>query len=189
MARRMWHHAYRDIVANEGGTSRRLARGVGAVLAAALLFLAGCGRSADVSHAAATPGPLLAFTATTLDGAPFDGMSLAGKPTVLWFWAPWCPTCLQQAPGVRDAYARYHDKVNIVGVAGLDKTEAMPEFVRLAKLPAMTTIADEPGTVWKRFEVTAQSVFVFIDATGKVTFRGALASDDVPDRIAALLTA
>ena len=185
----MSRYAYRDTVATECGPSRRLARGVGVLLAAALLFLAGCSRPADVSHTAATSGPLLAFTSTTLDGAPFDGMSLAGKPTVLWFWAPWCPTCLQQAPGVRDAYARYHDKVNIVGVAGLDKTEAMPEFVRLAKLPAMTTIADEPGVVWKRFGVTAQSVFVFIDAAGKVTFRGALASGDVSDRIAALLTA
>jgi thiol-disulfide isomerase/thioredoxin len=119
-----------------------------AVLALALAASA-CGASPTAgvdSPPPATPS-LLAFTATTLDGQPFDGMSLAGKPAVLWFWAPWCPICLQQAPGVRAAVAQYAGKVNIIGVAGLDKTEAMPEFVGLAKVEAMTHIADEPGTV------------------------------------------
>jgi thiol-disulfide isomerase/thioredoxin len=114
-------------------------------------------------------------------------MSLSGKPTVLWFWAPWCPICLQQAPGVRTAVDQYAGRVNIVGVAGLDRTEAMPEFVRLAKVEAMTHLADEAGVVWKRFEVTSQSTFVLLDATGQITFRGRLDADEIPDRVAALL--
>ncbi|MDH2393959.1 redoxin family protein, partial [Streptomyces sp. HNM0663] len=32
-----------------------------------------------------------------MDGKPFDAKTLAGKPAVLWFWAPWCPTCKGQA--------------------------------------------------------------------------------------------
>lgn len=166
--------------------SRRL----GWLLVAAVLALAGCGDPAPGGDAAggqpAATGPLLAFTATTLDGKPFDGMSLAGKPTVLWFWAPWCPTCLGQAPGVREAVAQHADQVNIVGVAGLASLDAMPEFVRLAKVDSMTHLADEAGKVWKRFEVTEQSVFVFIDAAGQITFRGRLDARDVPDRVAAL---
>lgn len=161
------------------------------LLALVVLVLAGCGGPGPADGASDGPatsaGPLLAFTATTLDGKAFDGMSLAGKPTVLWFWAPWCPICLQQAPGVRAAVERYGDRVNIVGVAGLDRTDAMPEFVRLAKVQAMTHLADEAGVVWKRFEVTAQSTFVLIDAAGQVTFRGRLDAGEVPDRVAALL--
>ncbi len=42
----------------------------------------------------------LAFTGTTLSGAPFTGASLQGKPAVLWFWTPWCPFCNQEAPNV-----------------------------------------------------------------------------------------
>ena len=114
-------------------------------------------------------------------------MSLTGKPTVLWFWAPWCPVCLQQAPGVRAAVEQYGDKVNIVGVAGLDTAAAMPEFVRLAKVEAMTHLADEAGIVWKRFGVTAQSTFVLIDADGTVTGKGRLDADEVPDRVGELL--
>jgi hypothetical protein len=33
---------------------------------------------------------LRSFAGTTVEGKPFSGASLAGKPTVLWFWAPWC---------------------------------------------------------------------------------------------------
>jgi thiol-disulfide isomerase/thioredoxin len=162
------------------------------VLVAALV-LAGCGRSggeqspAGSAPATAANESLLAFTATTLDGAPFDGSTLSGRPVVLWFWAPWCPTCLGQAPGVRKAVAEYGDKVAIVGVAGLDKTAAMPEFVRLAKVEAMTHLADEAGVVWKRFGVTAQSTFVLLDADGRITFKGRLSADEVPGQVAALL--
>lgn len=164
-------------------------RRVACLLAVVVVALAGCGGPGPAqSDASGQPsGPLLAFTATTLDGQAFDGMSLSGKPTVLWFWAPWCPICLQQAPGVRTAVDQYAGRVNIVGVAGLDRTEAMPEFVRLAKVEAMTHLADEAGVVWKRFEVTSQSTFVLLDATGQITFRGRLDADEIPDRVAALL--
>jgi thiol-disulfide isomerase/thioredoxin len=164
-----------------------------ALLVAAALAIGGCGGSGGSggtsgTASAAASGPLLAFTATTLDGKPFDGGSLVGKPTVLWFWAPWCPTCMGQAPGVRKAVDLYAGRVNIVGVAGLDKTEAMPEFVRLAKVDAMPHLADEAGVVWKRFGIVQQSVFVLMNAAGEVTFRGRLEAAEVPNRVAALLS-
>jgi hypothetical protein len=36
--------------------------------------------------------------------------------------------------------------------------------------------------------VTEQSIFVFIDADGRVTFRGRLDPHEIPDRVAALLS-
>jgi thiol-disulfide isomerase/thioredoxin len=172
--------------------SRRPGRpSAAALLLAAVLALTGCGADqapggADEPTAAAT-GELFEFTATTLDGERFDGRSLSGKPAVLWFWAPWCPVCLGQAPGVRRAVDEYADRVPIVGVAGLDTEAAMPEFVRLAKVQGMPHLADEAGDVWKRFGVRTQSTFVLINAAGEVTFRGRLDADEVPDRVAALL--
>jgi thiol-disulfide isomerase/thioredoxin len=166
-----------------------LASRLGCLLVVGALALAGCGGpGAGADPPEPTPaGALLAFSATTVDGKAFDGKSLAGKPAVLWFWAPWCPTCLGQAPGVREAVDLYADDVTIVGVAGLDNAEAMPDFVRMAKVEAMPHIADVAGDVWKRFEVREQSIFVLMDRDGKITFRGRLSSDEVPDRVAALL--
>ena len=150
-----------------------------------ILLLPACGRDEPAGPTAAEP--LLAFTAPTVDGGRFDGASLAGKPAVLWFWAPWCPTCLGQAPGVRQAVAEHADEVAILGVAGLDDAEAMPDFVRMAKVEGMPHIVDEAGDVWSRFEVREQSTLVFLDAAGEVTFRGSLSADEIPDRVAALL--
>jgi thiol-disulfide isomerase/thioredoxin len=150
---------------------------------------AGAGASAAPSSpAAAASGAqaLYAFTGTTVDGAAFDGAALAGRPTVLWFWAPWCPTCLMQAPGVRAAVDQSGDAVELVGVAGLDSAEAMPEFVRLAKVAAMTHVADEAGSLWTSFGVTQQSYFVFLDADGAETFRGKLGPDEIAARVAEL---
>jgi thiol-disulfide isomerase/thioredoxin len=163
-----------------------------AVLATGVLTACGDRREPSTPGAdqpAGTPtGSLLEFTSTTVDGKPFDGRSLAGKPAVLWFWAPWCPVCLGQAPGVREAVEQHGDRVAVVGVAGLDEAAAMPEFIRLAKVEAIPHLSDEPGDVWKRFGITAQSTFVLIDAQGTVTFRGRLDADDIPDRVAALLS-
>src|SRR4051812_29119099 len=108
---------------------RRPGRSVTAltVLVCALLagVLASCGEASTDRDPSAAAAPetskgdwLQGFTGTTVDGKPFSGASLAGRPTVLWFWAPWCPTCLQQAPGVREAFKRSSGDVNFLGVAG-----------------------------------------------------------------------
>jgi thiol-disulfide isomerase/thioredoxin len=59
------------------------------------------------------------FTGDTLEGSSFDGAQLAGKPAVLWFWAPWCPTCRAQAPAVSRLAERYEGDVNVLSVGGL----------------------------------------------------------------------
>ncbi|NHC46021.1 TlpA family protein disulfide reductase [Motilibacter aurantiacus] len=132
-----------------------------------------------------TAGDALDFAATTLDGAPFSGASLRGRPAALWFWAPWCPTCLRQAPAVREAVAA-HPEVNIVGVAGLDSAENLPGFVDMAKVSSIPHLSDEPGEIWKRFEVAEQSTFVLLDVTGQVVFRGPLEPDEIAGRLARL---
>ncbi|MBQ1047732.1 redoxin domain-containing protein [Micromonospora sp. C51] len=127
------------------------------------------------------------FTVPTLDGGNFDGRSLAGKPALLWFWAPWCPTCLGQAQPVTDLATRYQGRVAVVGVAGLDKVPAMHDFVRMAKLAGFPQLADEQGVVWKRFRMTEQSTFVVLDSQGTVAARGRVDVDELPELLDPLL--
>jgi thiol-disulfide isomerase/thioredoxin len=128
----------------------------------------------------------LAFTVSTLDGASFDGHSLAGKPAVLWFWAPWCPTCIGQAPDVGEAAREFDGKITFVGVAGLDSTQAMRDFVALPKVQHFVQLADEQGVVWQRFGVTTQSTYVLLDAAAHVVYRGYLDGADLRRRLAVL---
>lgn len=166
------------------GTARLVL--VGWLLLSALL--AGCGDATDTAasggsdQGSAQTGDLpsaepdtqtLAFTATTVSGEPFDGESLQGKPAVLWFWAPWCPTCRGQIPMIGNLNKEYGDRVNFVGVGGLDdSTEAIAQFA--GDVGGMTHLSDPEGTVWQHFGITAQSTFVVIDGNGAIVADGAL---------------
>lgn len=185
-----------------------------AALAAAFLAVTGCGSdgsSGSTGDAAASPSKTsprgeppaatdgdseadraqvpeaLNFTATTVDGKPFDAKTLAGKPTVLWFWAPWCPKCKGQAAETAKVAADHRGKANVVGVAGLDKNAAMRDFVSDTGTGDFPQVSDEKGEVWKRFEITQQSHYVILDKNGKTVYEGALpGGNGLADKVAAL---
>jgi thiol-disulfide isomerase/thioredoxin len=128
----------------------------------------------------------LAFTGRTVDGTPFDGAGLAGRPVVLWFWAPWCGTCAGQAATVVDARAKYGAKVSIVGVAGLGNLKAMKEFVSDLDVASVPHVDDQAGAIWRKFAITQQSTYVFLDTAGTIVHRGWLDSVAFDERLAAL---
>jgi peroxiredoxin len=179
------------------------------LLAATALTLAGCGteKSASSGDAAEKSGPtasgssspaqtgsgtaavpeVLRFTGTTVDGKPFDAATLAGKPTVLWFWAPWCPKCRAQAGETAEVAAGYAGKANVLGVAGLDKNAAMKDFVSQTGTDSFPHLSDETGEVWKRFEVTEQSRYVILDKDGTTVYEGVLpGGDGLAEKVAGL---
>ncbi len=129
---------------------------------------------------------LLQFEATTLDGAAFDGSSLVGKPTVLWFWAPWCTTCIGQIPQVEAVAAQYVGEANVVGVGGLDSDSAIEDFA--ADLDGLTSLVDDEGAIWQRFEIIEQSSFVILDADGQEVARSGYGDElDLSSEVAGLL--
>lgn len=137
----------------------------------------------------AAPAPVpdvLRFTGTTLTGSAFDATRLAGRPVVLWFWAPWCATCASQAWTVAEIAPRYRDTVPIVGVAGLGEQRDMKNFVSEFDLGDMPQIDDRKGALWKRFTVTEQSIFVIIDRDGTIVHQGFLDGESLTARVAAL---
>src|SRR5690348_13069699 len=159
------------------------------ILLAALVLLlpAGCAAAPSTFAAPLQRSPVtvpasLQFTGTTLDGQPFDAGTLAGKPVILWFWAPWCATCLGQAGSVHDTAAKYAGKVQFVGVAGLDQSvKAMKEFVAQGDVGNVTHLNDRAGVLWKRFGIKEQSVFVMINRSGKVMNSGYLDDPTLTD--------
>ena len=119
-------------------------------------------------------------------GDAFDGASLAGKPTVLWFWAPWCPTCRGQIPQVEALAAEHGDDLNVIGVGSLDSAEAIAGFAD--DVAGLTHLEDVDGELWRRFGVTEQSSFVVLDASGTVSFEaGYGGSGDLDAEVARLL--
>ena len=124
----------------------------------------------------------LDFTGTTVTGDDFEGASLQGRPTLLWFWAPWCPTCRGQIPQVQGLADDYEGELNVVGVGSLDSAEAIADFA--GDVPGITHLEDVDGELWQRFGVTEQSSFVLLDEDGAVAFEaGYGGTDDLDARV------
>ncbi|GAA1408640.1 hypothetical protein GCM10009662_44140 [Catellatospora coxensis] len=129
----------------------------------------------------------LRFTATTVDGKPFDAAALAGKPVVLWFWAAWCPKCRAKAADVVAVQRSHGDAVHVVGVAGLGSgKDAMRRFAADTGITAFANLDDDRGDVWRRFDVTTQEYFVVLDRAGNIVHRGTLNGQQLRERVAAL---
>ncbi|QOR70871.1 redoxin domain-containing protein [Ruania alkalisoli] len=126
----------------------------------------------------------LAFTATTLDGEPFEGATLAGTPTVLWFWAPWCPTCRAQIPNMTSLGEQYAGEVNVVGVGGLDTAEAIADLA--GDIPNLQHLVDDDGEVWSHFGITYQSTYVVLDSHGEIVDEGTLSDEELNAAVAEL---
>ncbi|WBB54407.1 redoxin family protein [Verrucosispora sp. WMMD573] len=183
-------------------TTRGSAGAVTAALLAAVLATAGCGTGPDAEAApqaggsasasspstgSVSPVPdTLRFTGTTLDGVAFDAATLAGRPVVLWFWAPWCATCASQAWTIAEIEPGFRETVPIIGVAGLGERKAMTDFVTEFELGPMPQIEDHAGAIWRRFEVVEQSTFVIIDRDGRIIHQGWLDGEDLTRRVTAL---
>lgn len=121
----------------------------------------------------ATPIPEeLNFSSTTLSGDSFDGASIAGTPTVLWFWAPWCPVCAREAPLIADLAEQYAGQVSFVGIAGLSgDLDAMQRFVDDGGVGEITHLDDRDGAVYAHFGVTQQYDIGFVAADGTVEIK------------------
>lgn len=151
-----------------------------ALLLATVLLITGCGSRT------AAEGTQLDFTAQTLDGRPFSGASLDGRPAVLWFWAPWCPTCQKDAPLVARVAAA-NPAVTFVGVGAQDRLEALQAFTAKYGVDGFTELADTDAAVWARFGVTRQPAYAFIRPNGQVeVVRGSLPEADLNARVQAL---
>ena len=127
-------------------------------------------------EAGSTVPATLDFTGTTVSGKPFEGASLSGRPTLLWFWAPWCPTCRGQIPQVEGIASDHAGKLNVIGIGSLDSAEAIAGFA--GDVDDVVHLEDVDGELWKRFGVTEQSSFVLLDADGTVVFEAGYGGTD-----------
>lgn len=166
-------------------------RATPALLLGAVLLLSGCGSSGEQAADTPTAGSSsdtanLSFTSNTLDGSSFDGAQIAGKPAVLWFWAPWCPTCHAQAPAVSSLAEKYGAKVSILGVGGLADVSDIRDYAQEVDGPIH--LIDPDGSVWRHFGVTAQSTYVVLDADGGVVAEGYLDDTVLAAKVAELVS-
>ncbi len=173
-------------------TGRLRRRGVGAMVAAVALAVAGCdGRSSDGdavptsaaggSAAGQETAPDFAFVAyqgeAVLGGKElaFSGILQQGKPVVLNFWAGLCPPCRLEMPEMQEVYDEYQDRILLLGVdigpfAGLGSRDDGQALLRELKItyPAGTTF---DAGVPQAYKLLGLPVTVFITPDGAIVKR------------------
>lgn len=125
----------------------------------------------------------------TLDGRKTTLGDFVGKtPTLIEFWATWCPNCKELQPAMKAAAARYGDKVKFVGVAvSVNENPArVKAFVAKYGIPG-TQFFDTDGDATGKFDVPATSFVVVLDRTGKVVYTGLGGKQDLDAAIKKVL--
>ena len=63
------------------------------------------------------PAAIPDLTMTTLDGRTITSQDLAGKVTIVNFWATWCPPCRAEIPDLVKLQEQYKDQLIVIGVS------------------------------------------------------------------------
>ena len=84
----------------------------------------------------------IALNALDLDGKPVSLDQYRGKLLLIDFWATWCAPCRMELPGLREAYAKYHDR-------GLEILSVSFDFPRATPPAAYRAWVAENGMNWR----------------------------------------
>jgi thiol:disulfide interchange protein len=127
----------------------------------------------------AAPSGVPALSLTSLDGKPID---LAGKVTVVNFWATWCVPCIQEIPSFNKLHREFAAKgVTVVGVS-MDEEGAERVKSFLKKHPMEYTVALGNEALAKEFKTDdGIPITVVFDRTGKQVkrFQGYLSETEL----------
>jgi thiol-disulfide isomerase/thioredoxin len=137
--------------------------------------------------AAVVVTPLPVFSSTTLEGQAVTQTDYEGKPTIMWFWAPWCSVCRGEAPTLSKVASELDGSVDVVGVAALGSVDEMKTFVSDTGIENFTQLADPDAEVWSVFGVASQPAFAFISADGSIEIvQGSIGEEEILERAATL---
>lgn len=110
------------------------------------------------------------FTLMDINGKPLTLSSLRGKWVVLDFWGSWCVWCIKGMPKMKEYYAKYQDKLEILGVDCNDTVEKWKGAVAKNELPWLQVYCDrEKGdNPMELYHIENFPTKIIIDPEGKV---------------------
>ena len=122
----------------------------------------------DRDQGVAVGAPAPRIVGTTLDGAPLDLATYAGRPVILNFWGPTCVPCREEFPLLAAKLAQHSDDhLAVIGVLTDDPAPLARDFV--AEFGATWPTVEDPDKTYKGlYRVLGRPQSFFIDAAGVV---------------------
>lgn len=167
-----------------------LVGGVAAVLVVVVALAArggGSGTAAAVSVRGGSATDLGStapdFAMPTLAGSTFA--YTAGKPTLLYFMAGWCGTCVPEAQALARLHPQVGSRAALVAVDAdpSDSWGSLRSFAKGVGSPGYVFAKDD-GQVGRAFGVNSLDITIVLDAKGRVVHRSLGGLDDAALRAA-----
>ena len=113
------------------------------------------------------------FELPNLQGSTTKLSSLRGKYVVLDFWGSWCVWCIRGIPKMKEAYTKYKDKMEILGVDCRDTEEKWRAAVDEHQLPWLQVRCpdEQLQTIASQYSIEGFPTKVIIDPDGKLVDR------------------
>ncbi len=110
------------------------------------------------------------FTFNNLEGKPVSLKDFRGKWVVIDFWGAWCPWCIKGFPALKEAYAKYKDKLEVIGLDCNDKPDAWKAAVKKYELPWVNVYNPDPkgGKVLEDYAVEGFPTKVIVNPEGRI---------------------
>lgn len=100
------------------------------------------------------------------------------KPTLVWFYAPHCPYCNEEATKV-EAFAKANaDKLSVVGLGTQDSEQEAKDFVAEHGLKTPRMLYDESFASWQQLGIRGQPGAMMFDTEGVSRFTWVGAFDE-----------
>lgn len=145
-------------------SSRRLPPFVAAAVVACVVLVAACGERPTLNRGDRAPS----FALQAVTGADIRFPADPGVPTVIRFWADWCPYCYQEMRDIGPEAARLAPRgLNVVAVnAGQERAKVEAFVARLGI--AYPVLIDETGATARAYGVSALPTTFFVAADGRI---------------------
>ncbi len=114
--------------------------------------------------------PAPPFSLVTLSGDAYSKESLKGQPTLLMFWAPWCPVCRKELPVLGQFYKTEKPaKLKVISVGFADTRANVEDYVKSnPETFVFPTAYDVDNDVSGAFALTATPTYVLLDGAGTI---------------------
>ena len=111
------------------------------------------------------------FTLPDLAGNQVELENLTNKkPTLLVFWATWCPSCVEEIPTLNDWKKRYPE-MEILGVNVEEPLERVQKFSEKVGFQ-YPVVLDEDGEVAQQYDLVGVPATVLIAKGGRIIYYG-----------------